>query len=99
MEVVYLYNRYTPGTNGVYQRQTIRDAECRTAELPERVTEKPPAPAIPVSCQTNSKTKTMSGMDLGDLLLLCIVLLLSLDSGEEDLQSLLITAAAFLFLS
>ena len=88
-----MYNRYIPGTNGIYERQSIPEP-VRSAPTPE-----------PQLCQTGELPKEperikpcSTGPDLGDLLLLCIILLLMVDSEQEDLTSILITAAAFLFL-
>ena len=95
-----MYNRYIPGSNGIYERQCIPDPikqpqmakqeEITVCENTEKV-----SPVKPAKCEPKL---TNSGPDLGDLLLLCIILLLMLDSEQEDLTSILITAAAFLFL-
>ena len=44
------------------------------------------------------KQQSLWGMDLGDLLLLCILFLILLESQDEDPLPLLITAAAFFLL-
>ena len=88
-----MYNHYVPGSSGIYQRKTIeepkKDQPCpKPPELP------PPEPRM------QEERPALPGgpfhMDLGDLLLLCVVLLLWIESDEEDWTALLITAAAFL---
>lgn len=95
-----MYNRYIPGSNGVYQRHTVPDSPVCMTQTTE--TEPTPLPCIteaerpqqqPCSHQTG-----LLGLDWGDLLLLCIVLLLLLDSDEDDMLPILIMAAAFLLL-
>lgn len=90
-----MYNRYIPGNNGVYQRQVVEDSH------PE-----PPCPAPPEPCESPSEPRSpspgcqsqnfLAGLDLGDVLLLCVILLLLLDADQDDMLSLLITAAAFI---
>ena len=84
-----MYNRYVPGHDGSYRRQTVPEPEkCTRPELPaERPCEEKPKPKR--QCQNQN-------MDVGDLLLLCIVILLLIDSEEEDSIPLLIMAAVFL---
>jgi len=91
-----VYNRYIPGNDGRYRIEIV----------PELDPARPPTDPGFVPEQNEQKSEpriqelpAAEGFDLGDLLLLCIVLLLCVDCGEGDLQSLLITAAAFLFLS
>lgn len=96
-----MYNRYIPGSNGVYERKIMEDAahkpHCQEAPVQEA-----PVCAPEPKCETPSGPDCGVGplgkLDLGDLLLLCIVLLLLLDAQEEDMLTVLITAAAFLFL-
>lgn len=85
-----MYNRYIPGTNGHYERQIVSppQPERPPAPLPEQPISKPCASADPPA----------QGPDMGDLLLLCVLLLLLLDSDGEDMGTLLLTAAAFVFL-
>ena len=92
-----MYNRYIPGANGVYQRQTVAEPCAAPAPQPiqmpacqEKEAPSQPAPA----CNPSN----FLGLDAGDLLLLLIILLLLIDSEEDDLMTILITAAAFLFL-
>lgn len=93
-----MYNRYIPGTNGIYERRSVQE--------PSKPTEKQIA-----AQETNAnifqqntdngkccmKKQLSSGIDLGDILVLCIILLLLLDSDEDDIFPLLITAIVFLF--
>ena len=89
-----MYNRYIPGTNGIYH--------CEQMEEKQQDLPCPPSPqchtcthtAEPAACAR--QTDCSGGFDLGDILLLCIVLLLLLDAEQDDLLPLLITAAAFL---
>lgn len=88
-----MYSRFTPGPNGVYQRQQIPTAKAVS----------PPPQAImqPKQEQLSLKQRIREllpkGLELGDVLVVLIALLLLLDN-EEDMQTILITAAAFLFL-
>ena len=95
-----MYNRYIPGSNGVYERRSV-------AEKP--TTASPACDVVPVCTCNSNETDVCSkqpcakagslfkGLDVGDLLLICIVILLFLDSEEDDMLPLLIAAAAFLF--
>lgn len=92
-----MYNRYIPGSNGVYERKSV----------PQQVRTQPPVCDIePVRpCEEkdtcpqvcNKPGSVSKGIDVGDLLLILIVLLLLMDSEEDDVLPLLITAAVFLF--
>lgn len=89
-----MYNRYVPGHDGSYRRHTVAEPEkCPPPSLPVEVSceehPTPPPKKRPVHSQT-------AGIDIGDLLLLCIVALLLIDSEEEDSVPLLIMAAVFL---
>ena len=89
-----MYNRYIPDSNGVYERHSVLEPEQRKVFTPPALlqeTEKKCSEA-PVN-QSNH-----FGMDFGDLLLLCIVLLLLIDSDGDDKLPLIIMAAAFMFL-
>ena len=92
-----MYNRYVPGHDGIYRRQTVTEkattkTNCQELssdpcdEKKDLTQQRPP-------CRTVTDT-----FDLGDLLLLCIVILLLIDSEDEDKLPLLIMAAVFLFL-
>ncbi len=88
-----MYSRFTPGPNGVYQRKQIPTAKPVS----------PPPPAAsppkqePLSLKQRIRELLPKGLELGDVLVILIALLLLID-GEEDMQTILITAAAFLFL-
>lgn len=88
-----MYSRFTPGPNGIYQRQQIQTAKAVT----------PPPPTAPqpkteqVSLKQRIRALLPKGLEMGDILVVLIALLLLLD-GEEDMQTILITAAAFLFM-
>ena len=95
-----MYNRYIPGSTGIYERRTVeepkKDLPC-VQELPAAASE----PPIDAPCTKRDQPLMTGGpfhMDLGDLLLLCVVLLLLVDCEDENRSSLLITAAAFLLL-
>lgn len=93
-----MYNRYIPNSSGIYQRRTVEEpkpeprqetdvcpqAQQECCEIPKETKRRPPQSA-------------QSGFDLGDLLLLCILLLLVLDAEQEDLTPLLLAAAVLLF--
>lgn len=94
-----MYNRYIPGNNGIYQRQIVEDPQ---QEIPcadsQNTCETPPethTASSPFGCQSQG---FWGGLDLGDVLLLCVILLLLLDADQDDMFSLLITAAAFILL-
>ena len=94
-----MYNRYVPGKNGIYERHTVQEPKQETScseelQFKSDACSNKEEIAQQQSCPVR---KTISGFDLGDLLLLCIVILLVIDSDEEDIFPLLIMAAAFLF--
>jgi len=89
-----MYNHYIPGTNGVYHRKVISEEEPKCAELPQQ--QNTPIPCEPLQT-TPQRNYGSNQPDIGDLLLICIVLLLALDSEKEDILPVLVTAAAFLF--
>ena len=93
-----MYNRYIPGANGIYQRQCIPDAPL-PSQTPEQTAVCPQTndKKEPVICRKDPFS-CLRGIDHGDLLLLCIILLLLNDCDGEDVLPLLITAGAFLFL-
>lgn len=92
-----MYNRYVPGNDGIYRRQTV---------LPQNLPQKPQE-VVKDTCEDDVKIAQQQrrhrqnqtdGFDLGDLLLLCIIVLLMVDCEDEDNLPLLITVAALLFL-
>lgn len=95
-----MYNRYIPGSNGVYERRTVHEHQPKQEPCSLPASAEPPEeqPCCPSSVQTKRKGFGGLSLDTGDLLLLCIVLLLMIDSDGDDLLPLLITAAAFLFM-
>ena len=95
-----MYNRYVPGSNGVYERKIVEDPPLRpqppAAPPPEQQESAPTVCSSPV--HTAPRQSPMANLDLGDLLLLCIVLLLLLDAQDEDMLTVIVTVVAFLFL-
>lgn len=95
-----MYNRYIPGSNGIYERRTVHEHQQKSDD--RSLTPATECAAEQSSCvQSNQIRRNGFGnlsLDTGDLLLLCIVLLLMIDSDGDDLLPLLITAAAFLFM-
>lgn len=88
-----MYNHYVPGSSGIYQRTIVEEPK---KDLPCPKSPEPLPPKQPSQQERPVSTGGPFHMDLGDLLLLCVVLLLWIDSEEEDWTALLITAAAFL---
>ena len=92
-----MYNHYVPGHDGIYHRQTI-------ADKPRSIENEEPAPSACFDEPPKERTQGIacctqqSGMDLGDILLFCIIALLVIDCDEEDSLPLLIMAAALLLL-
>lgn len=92
-----MYNRYIPGNNGIYQRQVMDDPCC---DAPAPASSEPCEQSAP-SCDRTSARHPLTvadSLDLGDLLLLCVLLLLLLDADQNDMLSLFITAAAFILI-
>lgn len=92
-----MYNRYIPGQDGAYRRECVEEPCPPPPRMPveapqECAKELPPPPP------EAEKQQSLWGMDLGDLLLICILFLILLESEDEDPLPLLITAAAFLLL-
>ena len=94
-----MYNRYIPGQDGAYRRERVEEpyppqpTPRMPVASPQDCAQEPP-PAPPEA----EKQQSLWGMDLGDLLLLCILFLILLESQDEDPLPLLITAAAFFLL-
>jgi hypothetical protein len=94
-----MYNRYIPGSNGVYERKTVgtpkeEKTQCREVQPVVTVDTCAEQTTQPAPC---CRKWLPQGVDLGDLLLLCIVLLLLIDSEEDDMLPLLVAAAVLLF--
>lgn len=90
-----MYNRYIPGNNGIYQRQVVEEPHPKSScPVPPPPCEAPPENCTPSpTCQSQG---LFAGLDLGDVLLLCVILLLLLDADQDDMLSLLIMAVAFI---
>lgn len=92
-----MYNRYIPQSNGIYKRHSI--------EIPD-IPNKQHTPALSQEEKTSSaacvhkplKDEAFGTWDLGDLLLLCIAVLLLLESEEDDILPILVAIAAFVFI-
>ena len=86
-----MYSRYIPGPDGVYRRQRMEPA---AQPLPP-----PQAQAVVSShdIKQQLRERLPGNLELGDLLVLLIALLLLIDE-DADLQTVLLTAAAFFFL-
>ena len=93
-----MYNRYIPGTNGVYERQIIQEQDRKPASDPCQKEVSAETNPIRERATALSSPVSVPALDLGDLLLLCILLLLLLESDQDEFLSILITAAAFLLL-
>lgn len=93
-----MYNRYIPGTNGVYERRSVQETECSKPTTYHENTPEIKFSQHDITDKTCCRNKSVSsGLDTGDLLVLCILLLLLIDSDEEDVLPIIITAVAFLF--
>ena len=95
-----MYNRYIPGSNGVYERRSVPERSGTSFPAHDTVSVHTCENSTADVCtqQPCGKPDTLlKGLDVGDLLLICIVILLFLDSEEDDMLPLLIAAAAFLF--
>lgn len=89
-----MYNRYIPGCNGIYERHEVPSPNQPQYAVPSRLEENSELGKK----QTNVgyRPKRVQQFDLGDLLLLCVFLLILLDSDEEDPLLPIIAAAAFI---
>ncbi len=94
-----MYNRYVQGQNGSYERYSVPDISesCRQViQEPTTACEEKQERTEIAQQQNCRDRKGLFGLDLGDLLLLCIVILLVIDCDEDDYFPILIMAAAFL---
>ncbi len=94
-----MYNRYVQGQNGTYERYSVPDISetCKPVISEPAVVCEEQQEKREIAQQQNCRDqKGLFGLDLGDLLLLCIVILLVIDCDEEDYFPILIMAAAFL---
>ena len=88
-----MYNHYIPGSNGVYKRHSIPIAE-HSSDTP------PCEQENGAKCQKSQQpiqVCSTSRPDIGDLLLLCITILLLIDADEADALTIMIAIAAFMF--
>lgn len=90
-----MYNRYIPGTNGVYKKHSIHIPDP-VPETEHTEVAKPCEPERHKTC--SQQTWEPRGWELGDVLLLCIAALLLIDSEDGDILPIVIAAAAYLFL-
>ena len=94
-----MYNRYIPGNNGIYQRQIVEDPQQKSSCADSQNTYEAPPETHTTSSSSGCQSQGfLAGLDLGDVLLLCVILLLLLDADQDDMFSLIITAAAFILL-
>ena len=94
-----MYNRYIQGQNGTYERYSVPDVSetCKQAISEPAANCEEQLKKSEIAQQQNCRNpKDLFGLDLGDLLLLCIVILLVIDCEEDDYFPILIMAAAFL---
>ena len=84
-----MYNRYIPTADGTYRRQTVAQAETASADT---IPEGPSRPS------TAGGQLRPAQPDLGDLLVILILLLVLSESDGNDAMGVLIAMAAFLFL-
>ena len=89
-----MYNRYVPNNNGTYERIAVQESTMNETEYIQEPKEcRETETAQQQRCATD---RNFLGFDLGDLLLLCIVILLLVESEGDDILPILIMAAAFL---
>lgn len=89
----FLYNRYIPGPDGEFQKQSIPD---KTAPIPPP---KPPAPSGDSSKSIGSFLGNLipAGLDTEDLIVVLLLLLMS-ENCRESPNTPLITMLIYLFL-
>jgi len=86
-----IYNRYIPDSNGIYRQQRVVSKE-------ERIYPCDSEKKVDQSVVTPAVKQEVSAIDLGDVLLLCIAILLILEADGDDMTSVIIAIAAFIFL-
>ena len=92
-----MYNRYVPGHNGTYEKFIVPEHKHDTPDEAVQCTQETTCDRPEIAKQQRRPEQSrQSGLDLGDLLLLCIMILLLIDSDGDDTFPLLIMAAAFL---
>ena len=103
-----MYNRYVPDAAGVYRQTTVEtvpdapDTPQMPMQPPACPAPPPPPPPVPAAEPARRSLSGLlerflpRGMDMGDLLVLLILILLAVDGEEEDSLSVILTIAAFL---
>lgn len=96
-----MYNRYVPQSDGSYRRNHIPEPQAPVTPSPPPP---PPIPPSPPSVQPQSHPPLHAlakllpkGLDMGDLLVIVLLLLMAGDC-EEDKNTMLLTLALYLFL-
>ncbi|MBQ7255941.1 MAG: hypothetical protein IJS31_06860 [Oscillospiraceae bacterium] len=84
------YNRYVPGADGAYRRETIVQPDSR-CETPENT-------VLRSEPQRGMHLPMLQSLETEDLLVLAVLILLLLSGDESDRLTTLITIAAFLLL-
>lgn len=89
-----MYNRYIPDENGTFHHTVVEDAP---PPMPAPAAP-PPLPMMPPPPEPGGGILNLFGgrLDLGDVMLLLILLLMINDCDQADLPSLLIVAAVYL---
>ena len=91
-----MYNRYIPGSNGIYERHEVPSPTQKQHPMPSPVQSEVNCESETKQAQIGYRPQQTQQFDPGDLLLLCIILLILLDADEEDPLLLIIAAAAFI---
>ena len=91
-----MYNRYIPGSNGVYKKQCVNIPDSEPQPICKELSEQHEPPKNTTCHQTHHCQQR--NWDLGDILLLCVVVLLLIDSEDGEVMPILIAVAAYLFL-
>ncbi len=93
-----MYSRYIPGPDGVHRREAAASpVKMPPPAEPEADRSLPSVPPPAPGLRQQLSARLPGKLELGDVLVLLIALLLLIDA-EEDLQTILITAAAFFLL-
>ena len=96
-----MYNRYIPDENGTFHHTIVDDAPPPMPAPAPAAPPPPPMPQMPpmapMSGLSGGLLNLFGGrLDLGDVMLLLILLLMINDCDQADLPSLLIVAAVYL---
>ena len=84
------YNRYVPGADGAYRRETIVQPDSRSETPAYTIRRSEP--------QRGMHLPMLQSLETEDLLVLAVLILLLLSGDESDRLTTLITIAAFLLL-